>query len=130
MTLRVLATGLVVALLYYAATALLSPSGQQMRSLSASEWAFVATVTAVIVSGYGVILTSRTCCDHECIEQSGLWRKRVQLAEITQIKLVSLPGLNWLVVPRLIVRTGLTYTTFQAGDPAVFARFRLLAYGR
>jgi hypothetical protein len=127
---KIIATALVLALLAYAWRALFGPSGLQARELSATEWAFVAVVTVVIVSGYGVILTGRTTCDHQGIEQSGLWRKRVELAQITQIKLISIPGLSWLVVPRLVVRTGLGVTTFQAGDPAVLERFQLLAHGR
>ncbi len=35
-----------------------------------------------------------------------LWRKRVNIADITQVKLISVPGLSWLVVPRLVVRAG------------------------
>ena len=75
-------------------------------------------------------MNGRTSCDGLAIEQTWLWRKKVRLADITQIKLISVPGLNWLVVPRLVVRTGFGLTTFHAGDPAVYSRFKLLAYGR
>lgn len=97
--------------------------------MAAGEWGFLVAVAAVVGSGYWGILTSRTSCDGQCIEQTWLWRKKVNIADITQVKLISVPGLSWLVVPRLVVRAGYGLTTFHAGDPAVHARFRLLARG-
>jgi hypothetical protein len=74
-------------------------------------------------------MTSQTRFDGESIEQTWLWRKKVMLAEISQLKLIRVRGLEWLIVPRLVVRTGFGLTTFHAGDPAVLARFKLLAHG-
>lgn len=124
-----LATGLVVALLVFAAMALTGPAGEAARPLAAGDIGFVVAAALVIGSGYWGILTSRTSIDGQHIEQTWLWHKKVAIADITQVKLVRLPGLDWLVVPRLVVRTGYGLTTFQTGDPAVLARFRLLAHG-
>lgn len=129
MAVKALATVLVVLLEVAAVMALInSPTGVRMPTLS--ESVFLLVVCAVIAASYWGILTSRTTCDAEFIEQTWLWRKKVRIAEITQIKLIQIPGLEALVVPRLVVRTGFVLTTFQAGDPAVLERFRLLAYGR
>lgn len=92
-------------------------------------WGFLATVGLVIGSGYWGVLTSRTRIDPTTIEQSWLWNKRVALKDITQVKLVRVPGLDALVVPRLVVRTGWGLTTFQTGDPDVLALFRRLVHG-
>lgn len=97
---------------------------------SAGEAGFLAAVLAVVASGYWGILRSRTRIDGEAIEQSWLWRKRVPLAEITQVKLICVPGLAWLIVPRLVVRSGWGLTTFHAGDAALLSAFRRLALGR
>ncbi|GEM_PF-2761479 len=125
-----MANALVLALIVFGSMTLTGASETQARALAASEWGLLAAVAAVIGSGYWGILTSRTCCDGECIEQSGLWRRKVRIADITQVKLIAVPGLSWLVVTRLVVRTGHGLTTFHAGDPAVLLRFRLLAHGR
>jgi hypothetical protein len=129
-TLKILATGLIVALVVAGAAVMLGSSGRDAARLSFGQWGFLLAVVAVIASGYWGILTSQTSCDSQCIEQTWLWCKRVNIAEITQLKLVALPGLNGLVVPRLVVRTGYGLTTFHAGDPDVYARFKLLAHGR
>ena len=129
MAVKVIATALILALLVYGSMALLGPSGPQAKALATGEWGFLVAVIAVIGSGYWGILTSNTSCDSQNIEQTWLWRKQVKIAEITQVKLISVPGLSWLVVPRLVVRTGYGLTTFHAGDPAVLARFKLLTHG-
>lgn len=126
---KLLATALVVALLVGAGMLSIRQPDSLQESLGAQEWGFLLAVAGVIGSGYWGILTSRTCCDGLSIEQTWLWRKQVRIADITQVKLISVPGLEWLVVPRLVVRTGFGLTTFHAGDPLVLARFKLLAHG-
>lgn len=127
---KIMATAMMLALLVFGSMTFLGPAPVAGPALAAGEWVFLVAVTAVIGTGYWSILTGRTSCDGQAIEQTWLWRKKVSLADITQIKLISVPGLHWLVVPRLVVRTGFGLTTFHAGDPAVYARFKLLAYGR
>lgn len=129
MSVKIMATAMMLALLVFGSKTFLGPAEAPTRALVAGEWVFLVAVAAVIGSGYWSIMTGRTSCDGQCIEQTWLWRKKVSLADITQIKLISVRGLNWLVVPRLVVRTGYGLTTFHAGDPAVFSRFKLLAHG-
>jgi hypothetical protein len=86
--------------------------------------------TLLVAAGYWGILTSRTRIDGLSIRQTWIWPKQVALAELTQVKLIQVPGLSWLIAPRLVVRTGgLMLTTFHAADPSVLAAFRRLAYG-
>lgn len=129
MAVKLLATAMMLALLVYGSMTFLASAHTPTQPLAMGEWVFLAAVAVVIGSGYWSIVTGRTACDDQCIEQTWLWRKKVNLADITQIKLISVPGMHWLVVPRLVVRTGFGLTTFHAGDPAVFARFKLLAHG-
>lgn len=99
------------------------------RGLSVQGGLLLTLVAAVIGSGYWSILTSRTRIDEREIRQTWIWQKAVALADITQIKLIQVRGLEAIVVPRLMVRSrGLGLTTFQAGSPAVVAAFRRLAY--
>lgn len=115
-----------------AAAGVIAMTGEVASSFGApgvAEWGFLVSVAAVIGAGCWGVLTSQTRCDHEWIEQTWLWRKRVPIADITQLKLIRIPGLYWLFVPRLVVRTSTGITTFQAASPQVVDRFRLLAYG-
>ena len=98
--------------------------------MTSNDGLFLLAVLVVIGTGYWGILTSRTRFDGQSIEQSWLWRKRVELAEITQVKLIRVPGMAWLIVPRLVVRTSFGLTTFHAGDAAVLEQFRRLAHGK
>lgn len=103
---------------------------QPWQALGWQAGLFVLAVFVVIASGYWGILTSRTSIDDLCIRQSWLWPKEVTLADITQVKLLQVPRMSWLVVPRLVVRSGAMHlTTFHAADPQVLAALRLLAYG-
>jgi hypothetical protein len=106
--------------------------------LQAGAWAqwtgparvFMVLALGVIAAGWWGILTSRTSIDGVAIRQSWLWPKRVELATITRLKLIRVPGLDWLIAPRLVVRAdGLMLTTFHAADPRVLAAFKQLAYG-
>ncbi|MBL8287686.1 MAG: hypothetical protein JNL85_06870 [Rubrivivax sp.] len=102
-------------------------------ALAAASWqpeavAFLVAVGAVVVAGYWAVLTSETSIDERVIRQTAPWRKEVALADITQVKLVRIAGLDALVVPRLVVRSrGLGFTTFTAGDARLVQAFRALA---
>ena len=92
----------------------------------------VISIGLVLIVGYGwgAILGSRTSFDGQCIRQRWLWGKEVRLAEITQVKLIQVRGLGWLIAPRLVVRTGgIAVQTFHAAEPKVLQAFRTLAYG-
>lgn len=100
------------------------------RQWSNGTQVFMALAVAVILAGYAGILRSRTSVDGQCIRQTWLWHKEVRLAEITQLKLIQVPGLNWFIAPRLIVRSGaLGLTTFHVADEQVLAALKKLAYG-
>ncbi len=127
---KVLATAWILGLLLFGVLALTGPSTAPVKSLTSTEWGFLGAVAFVIGSGYWGILTSHTSIGDQYIEQTWLWRKRVTIAEISQVKLISIRGLEWLMAPRLVVRTGFGLTTFHAADPTVLSRFRLLAHGK
>ncbi len=94
-----------------------------------SQW-LVGAAMLILVAAYGGILTGRTSIDGQRIRQTGLWAKEVRLADVTQVKLIAVPGLAWLIAPRLVVRAGgLSMTTFHVADQHVLAAVRRLAYG-
>lgn len=92
--------------------------------------AFGAALAATLLAGWWSILTSRTSFDGTVIRQTGLFTKEVALADVKRLKLVHVPGLEAVLIPRLVVRgTGIVVVTFQTADPQVLAAFRRLAYG-
>ena len=84
---------------------------------------------AIFFFGYGYILRSQTSLTNEKIVQSWFFKKEVELKDITQLKLIQLHSLNWMIVPRLIVRTHRGVFVFQTADQLVLENFRQLAYG-
>ncbi len=89
-----------------------------------AEWALVALLALVIVSGWWGIWAGRTRLDGQRIRQTGLWSREVVLAEVTQAKLLRLPGLDAVFVPRLVLRSrGFAMSTFHAGSPVLVAAF-------
>ena len=74
------------------------------------------------------ILTSRTRIDDTHICQTGIWPRKVAIAKISQLKMIHVPRLTWLIAPRLVVRTGLTgWYVFHAAEDAVIQRFWALS---
>jgi hypothetical protein len=107
-------------------------------ALNSNDWAALGTQGQVfsvmsylvVLCGYWGVLTSRTRVDGKCIRQTWLWRKEVQLADITRVKLIHVPALSWLIAPRLLVRSGgIGLTTFHVADPRVLEAIKRLAYG-
>ena len=98
--------------------------------MDGSSQLVVGAAMIVIAAAYGGMLTGRTSIDGQHIRQTGLWAKQVRLADLTQVKLIAVPGLAWLIAPRLVVRDGgLLLTTFHVADKQVLAAVRRLAYG-
>ena len=90
----------------------------------------LCAATMVITAAYVGILIGRTSIDGQRIRQTGLWVKEVRLADMTQVKLIAVPGLAWVIAPRLVVRAGgLSMTTFHVADKQVLAAVRRLVYG-
>ncbi|MEY2800891.1 MAG: hypothetical protein RL513_475, partial [Pseudomonadota bacterium] len=86
---------------------------------------------AFVAAGYHTIMTSRTGIDEERVYQTGLLAKEMPIRTITQVRLVHVPGLRWLIVPRLVAKAGgLRTLSFPTADLQVLQTFRELAYGR
>lgn len=102
-----------------------------LQAFGWAEWALVALLAVVIVSGWWGIWAGRTRLDAQRIRQTGLWTREVLLAEVTQAKLVRVPGLDAVFVPRLVLRSrGFAMNTFNAGSPALVAAFETLVQQR
>ena len=75
------------------------------------------------------IQTSRTRLTADSLHQSWIWDKKMELRELAYGKLIRVRGLEWLVAPRLYVRTLLgKFAVFYAVDREMLDEFeRLIA---
>ena len=97
-------------------------------SLGWQSLGFMAATLVVVLACLGYICWSRVRIDDTHIEQTWMWRKRVAIAEISQLKLIYVPYMSWLIAPRLVVRLGVTgWYVFHAADRRVLQRFYQLA---
>jgi hypothetical protein len=82
-----------------------------------------------LLYGLGHIWLTRTQVDETHIRQFGWGRSEVEIARLTQVKLIYIPYLSWLIAPRLVVRSGgVRSWVFHAADPKVLQRFWQLAH--
>jgi hypothetical protein len=88
---------------------------------------WVAAGLALMLWTLACILRSRTTLSSEGLHQRWIWDKAMPLRELAFCRLIRVPGLDWLVAPRLYART-LTgkFAVFHAASPALLDEFRRL----
>jgi hypothetical protein len=73
------------------------------------------------------MLTSVTTLTSASIDQSFVWNKHVLLSDLAYVKLIRVPGLDWLIAPRLYCRTLMgKFSVFYACHPQMIAEFERL----
>lgn len=91
---------------------------------------FMAGAAVFLLVCYWWMLCSRTRITATGIRQTWITDKQIAFTEITQIKLIHVPGLAWLISPRLVVRSRAPGSTvFHTADRAVLAAFKRLMLG-
>ncbi|QHI96578.1 hypothetical protein GT347_00330 [Xylophilus rhododendri] len=74
------------------------------------------------------VLRSRTVIDGLVLQQRWIWNKRLALGELAYCKVIRMPGLDWLVAPRLYARTlSGKFLVFYGATPALVAEFSRLS---
>ena len=87
---------------------------------------FVAGM-ALMVWTWFAIMTSRTRLDDKGLHQRWIWDKHMALDDLAFGKLIRVRGLDWLVAPRLYVRTLMgKFAVFYAASPEMLAEFERL----
>ena len=89
--------------------------------------AWFAAGAALMLYTWWHIVAGHTSVDGEALRQSWVWDKKMELRELAYGKLIRMRGLDWLIAPRLYVRT-LTgkFAVFYACDPGMLADFERL----
>lgn len=124
---KVLTTILVVALLFW--------TWRVADEIVDAAWTagtvgFMLAAYAGILLCYYWILKSRIRIDAKSIRQTWLWSREVEIADITQIKLIYVPYLSWLIAPRLVLKVrSRGVFVFHASHPEVLQAFARLSLG-
>ena len=123
---KCIATLFIITLFWFSVTSLL-----HLRQLDYTWKVYLGLTIPILICayGYGFILRSTTTITNEKIIQSWIFNKEVLLKDITQVKLIHVRFLNWIIVPRLILRTHRGVYVFQTADARILENFRQLAYG-
>ncbi len=98
-------------------------TGMLEWSLRSSGW-FLA---ALGMMSYTVwhILNGKTTLDETALQQTWVWRKRVELHELAYAKLIRVRGLEWLIAPRLYTKTfSNKLAVFYAISPTMLQEFQ------
>lgn len=77
----------------------------------------------MLLVSYYWFLKSTTTVDRNGITQSWMYDKKVQWCDIRSAKMIGIPYLSAIFPPRLIVRTGIAFTTFNGGSEALLVEF-------
>jgi len=76
----------------------------------------------------GHVWTGKTTLTAHGLEQTWIWDKKVELRDLAYAKLIRVPGLDWLVAPRLYVRTLMgKFTVIYACHPDMVQEFQRLS---
>ena len=101
-------------------------SGKLGASSTLGTW-FLAAL-AMMLYTWWCIVRSVTTLDGSELRQSWIWTKRMELRELAFARVIRIRGLEWLVAPRIYVRTLLgKFAVFYAADPMMVAEFDRLA---
>ncbi len=95
-------------------------------SLEAYGWGVIllmlAALALLLVSFYG-FLHSTVTIDDKGIKQTWVINRRVLWPDIRGAKMIGIPRAGWLSPPRLVVRTGTAFYTFNGGTEALLTEF-------
>jgi hypothetical protein len=72
---------------------------------------------------YYWFLRSTITVDDKGITQTWMYNRHVEWRDIRSAKMIGIPFLSAIFPPRLIVRTGTAYATFNGGSQAVLVEF-------
>ncbi len=87
---------------------------------------FIAGLLLVVYTWF-CILRSTTRIDEKGLHQTWVWDKHMELNELAYGKLIRVRGLDWLIAPRLYVRTLMgKFAVFYAASPDMVAEFERL----
>ena len=83
----------------------------------------LAGAAFMLAISYYWFLRARTTIDSEGIRQTWMYDKKVEWRDVRGAKMIGIPYLSWLFPPRMVIRTGNSFTTFNGGSREVLIEF-------
>lgn len=76
----------------------------------------------------GHLLMGKTTLTSQSLEQTWIWHKKVELRDLAYVKLIRVPGLDWLIAPRVYARTLMgKFTVVYACNPDMIEEFQRMS---
>jgi hypothetical protein len=88
-----------------------------------STQALMLGAILLLLLSYRSFLRATVTIDDAGLRQTGLLGKEVRWDDVRGAKLIGLPRAGWLSPPRLVVRTGTAFYTFNGGTQEVLTEF-------
>ena len=117
---KVLATFISAALVLYGASVALRFS---LPAFGFGIQALLACAGAMLAISYYWFLRAQTTIDDQGIRQSWVYTKRVEWRDVRGARMIGIPYLTWLFPPRMVVRTGNAFMTFNGGTQDLLIEF-------
>ena len=124
-TFRLFATFLVFSLLLWSFRLLYEVDSSELDK-NVISWGVAGL--ALLISTWWILISSRITLSKIDITQTWFWTKSAPLNAIGYAKFMRIKGWEWLIAPRLYVRTGPgPFKTFYAATPELWAEFEALS---
>lgn len=122
---RVIASSLMVILTVWGIRVLMDPAlGPFDRNIVGGA----LLAYGLLLYMWWTMMRSTTTLTDSMLSQTWFWSKSVPLAQISYAKFLRLRGLEWLVAPRIYVRTGPgPFVSFFAASPEMWEEFEAMA---
>jgi len=87
----------------------------------------LAGAAVMLAVSYYWFLKSTITIDEKGIVQTGMYDRKVEWSDVRSVKLIGVPFMTAIFPPRLVVRTGVSFATFNGGSRAVLIEFSNIA---
>lgn len=77
----------------------------------------------MLAFSYYWFLRSTVTIDETGITQTWMYNRHVEWRDVRGAKMIGIPYLSWIFPPRLVIRTGNSFSTFNGGTRALLIEF-------
>ncbi len=117
---KMMATTMTLALVAYAVSVLWR---FPLLSFGLGVKALLLGAAVMLAVSYYWFLRARVTIDADGIRQTWVYDKQVQWRDVRGAKMIGIPYFSWLFPPRMVVRTGSAFMTFNGGSREVLIEF-------
>jgi hypothetical protein len=93
-----------------------------------TDYLWLWAAWSIMAYTVGHLLMGKTKLTAQSLEQTWIWHKKVELRDLAYVKLIRVPGLDWLIAPRVYVRTLMgKFTVIYACHPDMIEEFQRMS---